>query len=80
MSEDEVPNPQLTERLTDAFEVAREVHFEQSLKGTRLPYLLHLLDVCSIALRHGADEDQAIAALLHDAVEDGGGEDVAVRI
>jgi (p)ppGpp synthase/HD superfamily hydrolase len=38
-----------------------------------LPYLLHLLDVCSIALRHGADEDLAIAALLHDVVEDGGG-------
>ncbi len=80
MSNERKPNPQLTERMTRAFDMAREVHVEQSLKGTTLPYLLHLLDVCSIALRHGADEDQAIAALLHDAVEDGGGEDMAVRI
>ena len=63
----------LTRRMTMAFDMARDVHNDQTLKGTDLPYLLHLLDVCSIALRHGADEDQAIAALLHDAVEDGEG-------
>ena len=63
----------MTPRMTAAFDMAREVHIHQTLKGTELPYLLHLLDVCSIALRHGADEDQAIAALLHDTVEDGGG-------
>lgn len=67
------PGVQLTPRLTAAFEMAREVHAGQTLKVSNRPYLLHLLDVCSIALRHGADEDQAIAALLHDAVEDGGG-------
>ena len=60
-------------RITDAFEMARVVHADDVLKGTDLPYLIHLLDVCSIALRHGADEDEAIAALLHDVVEDGGG-------
>lgn len=65
---------QLTERMTAAFDMARDVHADQTLKGTDLPYLLHLLDACSIALRHGADEDQAIAALLHDVVEDGGGQ------
>ena len=65
--------PILTKRLSDAFDMAREVHNGDSIKGSNLPYLLHLLDVCSIALRHGADEDLAIAALLHDVVEDGGG-------
>jgi (p)ppGpp synthase/HD superfamily hydrolase len=65
--------PILTKRLSDAFDMAREVHNGNSIKGTDLPYLLHLLDVSSIALRHGADEDLAIAALLHDVVEDGGG-------
>jgi GTP pyrophosphokinase len=40
-------------------------------KGTTIPYLSHLLGACSIALEYGANEDQAIAALLHDAIEDG---------
>ncbi len=65
--------PILTKRLSDAFDMAREVHNGAAIKGSNLPYLLHLLDVCSIAMRHGADEDLAIAALLHDVVEDGGG-------
>jgi len=65
--------PMLTERLTAAFDMARTAHDGDTIKGSNLPYLLHLLDVCSIALRHGADEDQAIASLLHDVVEDGGG-------
>ncbi len=70
----------LTRRMTMAFDMARDVHNDQTLKGTDLPYLLHLLDVCSIALRHGADEDQAIAAMLHDAVEDGEGMKTAGEI
>jgi GTP pyrophosphokinase len=40
-------------------------------KGTTIPYLSHLLGTCAIALDYGANEDEAIAALLHDAVEDG---------
>jgi (p)ppGpp synthase/HD superfamily hydrolase len=72
--------PQLSDRMTAAFEMARDVHNGQLLKGSQLPYLLHLLDACSIALRHGADEDLAIAALLHDVVEDGGGEAKADEI
>lgn len=67
-------------RLTDAADLARRVHADQTIKGTTLPYLAHLFDVCAIALRHGADEDQAIAALLHDAVEDGGGEPMLHQI
>jgi (p)ppGpp synthase/HD superfamily hydrolase len=72
--------PILTKRLSDAFDMAREVHNGDSIKGSNLPYLLHLLDVCSIALRHGADEDLAIAALLHDVVEDGGGAPMLVKV
>lgn len=63
----------LTERLDAAFKVAREVHEGQVRKGTDIPYLSHLLGVASLILTHGGTEDEAIAALLHDAVEDGGG-------
>jgi (p)ppGpp synthase/HD superfamily hydrolase len=43
-------------------------------KGTQIPYVAHLLAVAALVLEHGGDEDQAIAALLHDAAEDHGGE------
>ena len=66
--------------MTAAFDMARVVHDGDTLKGSVRPYLLHVLDVCSVALRHGADEDQAIAALLHDVVEDGGGVSMLDRI
>lgn len=70
----------LTERLVDAFALAVELHREQVRKGTSIPYVSHLLAVCAIALENGADEEQAIAALLHDAVEDQGGAVTAKRI
>lgn len=57
-------------RLVDALEVAALMHAAQKRKGTEIPYLTHLLGACSIALDHGATEDEAIAALLHDAIED----------
>ena len=62
----------LTERIGRALALAVAAHDGQKRKGTDIPYLAHPLGVASIALDHGADEDQAIAALLHDAVEDGG--------
>lgn len=62
----------LTERIGRALALAVEAHEGQKRKGTEIPYLAHPMGVASIALDHGADEDQAIAALLHDAVEDGG--------
>lgn len=62
----------LTERIGRALALAVEAHDGQKRKGTEIPYLAHPMGVASIALDHGADEDQAIAALLHDAVEDGG--------
>ena len=62
----------LTERIGRALALAVQAHDGQKRKGTEIPYLAHPMGVASIALDHGADEDQAIAALLHDAVEDGG--------
>jgi (p)ppGpp synthase/HD superfamily hydrolase len=63
----------LTERFGAALAYATAAHREQRRKGTDIPYVAHLLGVAAIALEIGADEDQAIAALLHDAVEDQGG-------
>lgn len=65
----------LTERFDKACTEAVAVHGADFRKGTTIPYLSHPLAVASIALEFGADEDQAIAALLHDVVEDGGGEE-----
>lgn len=64
----------LSERFTQAVDYARVAHAKQTRKGGRIPYLYHLLGVASIALQYGGNEDQCIAALLHDAVEDCGAE------
>jgi (p)ppGpp synthase/HD superfamily hydrolase len=64
---------QLTSRFEEALNFAVRLHAGQLRKGTKIPYVAHLLSVASIALQHGADEEEAIAALLHDAVEDQGG-------
>jgi (p)ppGpp synthase/HD superfamily hydrolase len=63
----------LTPRFHRALVFAARVHARQFRKGTTRPYIGHLLGVTSIVLTHGGDEDEAIAALLHDAVEDQGG-------
>jgi (p)ppGpp synthase/HD superfamily hydrolase len=65
--------PFLTARFDTALAYASSLHREQIRKGSGIPYVSHLLAVAAIALENGADEDQAIAALLHDAVEDQGG-------
>lgn len=65
--------PLLAERFEDALAYAARLHRHQVRKGAGIPYVSHLLAVAAIALEHGADEDVAIAALLHDAVEDQGG-------
>ena len=64
----------LTERLSKALALAIEAHDGQLRKETTIPYIAHPMAVAAIALEYGADEDQAMAALLHDAVEDGGAE------
>lgn len=63
----------LTNRFDSALHLASALHHEQPRKGTSIPYLAHLLGVCALVLEAGGDEDQAIAAVLHDAVEDQGG-------
>jgi (p)ppGpp synthase/HD superfamily hydrolase len=72
-------NPvQLTPRFTQAVDYARQVHVSLR-KGTQVPYMAHLLGVASLVLGETGHvpfpvtEDMAIAALLHDAVEDEGG-------
>jgi GTP pyrophosphokinase len=63
----------LSERFVDALTFATHLHASQSRKGGKVPYISHLMGVASIALEYGANEDEAIAALLHDAIEDQGG-------
>lgn len=62
----------LTERFAAAVDYARIAHAGQLRKGTSIPYIQHLLGVASLVLEHGGDEDQAIAGLLHDVLEDCG--------
>jgi (p)ppGpp synthase/HD superfamily hydrolase len=65
--------PKLGPRLQRAFRYAAGKHAGQTRKQTAVPYLSHLMAVASLVLEAGGDEDMAIAALLHDVVEDCGG-------
>lgn len=64
----------LTDRFVDGLVYAARVHRTQRRKATEIPYISHLMSVAALVLEHGGDEDAAIAALLHDAPEDQGGE------
>jgi (p)ppGpp synthase/HD superfamily hydrolase len=61
---------ELTPRFTQALNFTAERHAGQTRRGTEIPYLSHLLAVAGLVLEHGGSEDEAIGALLHDAVED----------
>lgn len=63
----------LSDQFNDALVYAATLHRTQPRKGRDIPYIGHLLGVASLVLEAGGDEDMAIAALLHDAVEDQGG-------
>jgi len=63
----------LTKRFEDALIFSTHLHEGQLRKGSQVPYIAHLLGVTGLVLEDGGDEDEAIAALLHDAVEDQGG-------
>lgn len=65
--------PKLGPRLQRAFRYAAKMHEGQTRKQTAVPYLSHLMAVTSLVLEAGGDEEMAIAALLHDVVEDCGG-------
>lgn len=66
-------NMKLGSRFNEALQFAAQLHAQQVRKVGGEPYVTHLLAVTAIALDYGADEDEAIAALLHDAIEDQGG-------
>lgn len=70
----------LSDRFAEALALAHELHAGQVRKGTAIPYVSHVLAVAGIVLDYGGDEDEAIAALLHDAVEDCGGAPVLADI
>ena len=63
-----------TEKFEDALGYAAHVHRDQTRKGTGVPYVTHLLAVAAIVGENDGTEDAVIAALLHDAPEDAGGE------
>ena len=69
----------LSERFEQALVYANTKHECQVRKGTEVPYIAHLLGVANIAITFGADEDEAIAALLHDVIEDQGVTKEALR-
>lgn len=70
----------LSDRFTEALAWAHQLHQHQQRKASAVPYVAHLLGVASLVLEYGGDEDQAIAALLHDAIEDQGGQGTYDRI
>ena len=63
----------LTERFERALVFAAQLHKHQRRKASNVPYLSHLLAVAGLVIEYGGNEDQAIAALIHDAIEDQGG-------
>jgi (p)ppGpp synthase/HD superfamily hydrolase len=63
----------LTERFDAAYQLASDLHRTQMRKSSHIPYVSHLLAVSALVLENGGSENEAIAGLLHDAVEDQGG-------
>jgi (p)ppGpp synthase/HD superfamily hydrolase len=69
-NDDKPLGPTFAQALVHAF----VLHAQQKRKGTKIPYIAHLLSVAALVLEEGGREDEAIAALLHDAIEDQGGD------
>lgn len=63
----------ISDRYNQALNMAFQLHQQQARKGTNIPYISHLQSVAAIVWKNGGSEDEAIAALLHDAAEDQGG-------
>ncbi|MDK0777613.1 HD domain-containing protein, partial [Clostridium perfringens] len=68
----------LSTKYRKALEFAADLHAEHFRKGTEIHYLSHLLSVSALVMEHGGSEDEAIAGLLHDSIEDQG-DDYASR-
>jgi (p)ppGpp synthase/HD superfamily hydrolase len=60
------------QQLSDAAAYAFAIHGAQVRKGANTPYIGHLMSVAGLVLEHGGDQEQAVAGLLHDAIEDCG--------
>jgi (p)ppGpp synthase/HD superfamily hydrolase len=75
-----LPPAKLGPRFNEAFLFAAEKHALQTRKETDVPYLSHLMSVAALVLEAGGGEDEAIAALLHDVVEDCGGHPVLAEV
>ena len=71
--DESVKKIELTARFADALEYANDAHRTQQRKGSDVPYIGHLLGVTDLVLGVHGNEDEAIAALLHDTAEDQGG-------
>jgi (p)ppGpp synthase/HD superfamily hydrolase len=77
---EQTTTPKLSERFDEALTYASGLHRTQTRKGGDIPYIGHLLSVASLIIEGGGTETQAIAGLLHDAVEDQGGAPVLADI
>jgi len=77
---EQTTTPKLSERFDEALTYASGLHRTQTRKGGEIPYVGHLLSVASLIIEGGGTETQAIAGLLHDAVEDQGGAPVLADI
>ncbi|UQX11481.1 HD domain-containing protein [Candidatus Mycobacterium methanotrophicum] len=76
----ETTSPRLTPKFVEAVRYAAEKHGSQIRKASDVPYLGHLLSVAGLVIEADGTETQAIAALLHDAAEDQGGEETLAEI
>lgn len=80
MTDNHTDEPLLTARFDAALHFATRHHARQLRKGTPVPYAAHVLATSSLVLEMEGDEDEAIGALLHDVVEDGGGSAALAQI
>ncbi len=65
-----INSPQISQRLYQALEFTFKLHGRDARKASQVPYIAHLLSACAMVQQDGGDEDEAIAALLHDSLED----------
>jgi len=78
-SVDPLPSAVLTGRFSEAVRWASHLHADQCRKGTNIAYISHLLAVASLVLEDGGTEEEAIAGVLHDTIEDRGASEAEIR-
>jgi (p)ppGpp synthase/HD superfamily hydrolase len=64
------PGPFYGPKVGEALKLAADAFAPRARKGSGVPYLTHLLAVATLVMEHGGDEDQIVAAVLHDYLED----------